>query len=131
VKAYLSPARYPTVSARSWEAESVLGDQGAAFDADLAAALASFAKDGAFPETVSFAYDLACKPGPEYGGRTTQGDAVDPGCFRAGRGGGSPGAQDDPAEVAPGGHQLDGLGDLFEREVDVLRIQPAGGEQVP
>ena len=64
MKAYLSPARYPTVSARSWEAESVLGDQGAAFDADLAAALASFAKDGAFPETVSFAYDLARKPGP-------------------------------------------------------------------
>ena len=56
---------------------SVLGDQGAAFDADLAAALAPFAKDGTFTETVSFAYDLARKPGPEYGGRTSQGDAVD------------------------------------------------------
>jgi len=43
---------------------SVLGGQGAAFDADLAAALAPFAKDGAFPETVSFAYDSARKPGP-------------------------------------------------------------------
>lgn len=43
---------------------AVLGDQGAAFDADLAAALSPFAKDGAFPETVSFAYDLARKPGP-------------------------------------------------------------------
>jgi SAM-dependent methyltransferase len=43
---------------------SVLGDQGAAFDADLATALGPFAKDGAFPETVSFAYDFARKPGP-------------------------------------------------------------------
>jgi SAM-dependent methyltransferase len=43
---------------------SVLGDHGAAFDADLTAALGPFAKDGAFPETVSFAYDLARKPGP-------------------------------------------------------------------
>lgn len=43
---------------------SVLGGQGTAFDADLAAALAPFAKDGAFPESVSFAYDLARKPGP-------------------------------------------------------------------
>jgi SAM-dependent methyltransferase len=42
---------------------SVLGDQGAAFDADLAAVLGPFAQDGAFPETVSFAYDLARKPG--------------------------------------------------------------------
>jgi SAM-dependent methyltransferase len=41
---------------------SVLGDQEAAFDADLAAALGSLAKDGAFTETVSFAYDLARKP---------------------------------------------------------------------
>ena len=43
---------------------AVLGDQGAAFDVDLAATLAPFAEDGAFPETVSFAYDLARKPGP-------------------------------------------------------------------
>jgi SAM-dependent methyltransferase len=42
---------------------SVLGDQEAAFDADLAAVLGPFATDGAFPETVSFAYDLARKPG--------------------------------------------------------------------
>ncbi len=41
------------------------------------------------------------------------------------------GAQDDPAKVAPGGHQVDGLSDLSEWEVDVLQVQPAGGEQVP
>jgi SAM-dependent methyltransferase len=41
---------------------AVLGDQGVAFDADLAAALSPFATDGAFPQTVSFAYDLASKP---------------------------------------------------------------------
>ncbi len=41
---------------------SVLGDQGAAFDADLAASLGPFAADGTFPESVSFAYDLARKP---------------------------------------------------------------------
>jgi hypothetical protein len=56
---------------------------------------------------------------------------TDEGRLRDGRGGGSSGAQDDPAEVAPGGHQVDCLGDLSEREVDVLRVQPAGGEQVP
>jgi len=49
----------------------------------------------------------------------------------AGRSGGSPGAQGDPAEVASAGHQVDGLGDLFEREVDGLRMQSPGGEQVP
>jgi SAM-dependent methyltransferase len=42
---------------------SVLGDQGTAFDADLAAALSPFARDGAFTETVRFAYELARKPG--------------------------------------------------------------------
>jgi SAM-dependent methyltransferase len=42
---------------------SVIGEQGAAFDADLAASLSPFANDGAFSETVSFAYDLARKPG--------------------------------------------------------------------
>jgi hypothetical protein len=41
---------------------SVLRDRGPAFDADLAAALAPFAVNGAFTETVSFAYDLARKP---------------------------------------------------------------------
>jgi hypothetical protein len=56
-----------------------------------------------------------------------------PGCHRLrdGRGGGSPGAEDDPAKVAPGGHQVDGLSDLSEWDVDVLQVQPAGGEQVP
>ena len=42
---------------------AVLGDQGAAFDADLAAAVGPFAEDGALTETVRFAYDLARKPG--------------------------------------------------------------------
>ena len=42
---------------------AVLGDRGAAFDADLEAALGPFAVDGAFTETVSFSYDLARKPG--------------------------------------------------------------------
>jgi SAM-dependent methyltransferase len=42
---------------------AVLGDQGAAFDADLAATLGPFAEDGVFRETTSFAYDLARKPG--------------------------------------------------------------------
>src|SRR5579875_3415582 len=55
---------------------------------------------------------------------------TDEGRLRDGRGGGSSGAQDDPAEVAPGGHQVDGLADLSERGADVLRVQPAGGEQV-
>jgi SAM-dependent methyltransferase len=42
---------------------AVLGDRGAAFDADLAAVLGPFAEDGAFTETVSFAYDLARRSG--------------------------------------------------------------------
>ena len=42
---------------------SVLGDQGAAFDDDLAAAIGPFAAaDGTFPHHVGFAYDLARKP---------------------------------------------------------------------
>ncbi|MBV9382390.1 MAG: class I SAM-dependent methyltransferase [Streptosporangiaceae bacterium] len=40
----------------------VLGDQAAAFDDDLAASLSPHSDDGAFPDTVSFAYDLARKP---------------------------------------------------------------------
>ena len=40
----------------------VLGDQAAAFDADLAASLGPHSDDGAFTETVSFAYELARKP---------------------------------------------------------------------
>jgi hypothetical protein len=41
----------------------VLGDQGAAFDNDLAAALHPLAAaDCTFPHDVGFAYDLARKP---------------------------------------------------------------------
>lgn len=40
----------------------VLGDQAAAFDADLAARLGSHSHAGTFTETVSFAYYLARKP---------------------------------------------------------------------
>jgi SAM-dependent methyltransferase len=47
--------------------DAVLGEQGAAFDADLAAALAPLANGpiadgGVFPQVVSFAYELARKP---------------------------------------------------------------------
>lgn len=42
--------------------EAVLGERGAAFDADLAAALGPLADAGDFPQTVSFAYELARKP---------------------------------------------------------------------
>jgi SAM-dependent methyltransferase len=41
---------------------AVLGDQAAAFDADLAASLGRHSDDGAFTETVSFVYELARKP---------------------------------------------------------------------
>jgi SAM-dependent methyltransferase len=41
---------------------AVLGDQSAAFDADLAANLRPHADGGVFTETVNFAYDLARKP---------------------------------------------------------------------
>lgn len=41
---------------------AVLGDQAAAFDADLAASLGHHSDDGAFTETVSFVYELARKP---------------------------------------------------------------------
>jgi len=41
---------------------AVLGDQAAAFDADLAASLGHRSDDGAFTETVSFVYELARKP---------------------------------------------------------------------
>ncbi len=40
----------------------VLGDQAGAFDDDLAASLSPHGDDGAFSETVSFAYELARKP---------------------------------------------------------------------
>jgi SAM-dependent methyltransferase len=42
---------------------SVLGDQAAAFDADLAASLGPYSDGGALTENVSFVYDLARKPG--------------------------------------------------------------------
>lgn len=42
---------------------AVLGDQAAAFDADLAASLGHHSDDGAFTETASFVYELARKPG--------------------------------------------------------------------
>ena len=42
---------------------AVLGDQAAAFDADLAARLSHHSDDGAFTETASFVYELARKPG--------------------------------------------------------------------
>jgi SAM-dependent methyltransferase len=41
---------------------SVLGDQAAAFDADLAASLGPHSDGGAFTENVSFIYELARKP---------------------------------------------------------------------
>jgi len=41
---------------------AVLGDQAAAFDADLAARLGPHGNNGAFTQTVSFAYDLARRP---------------------------------------------------------------------
>ena len=42
---------------------SVLSGQAAAFNAGLAASLGPHSDDGAFTQTVSFACDLACKPG--------------------------------------------------------------------
>ncbi len=41
---------------------TVLGGQAAAFDADLAASLGPHSSGGAFPQAVSFVYDLARKP---------------------------------------------------------------------
>jgi SAM-dependent methyltransferase len=41
---------------------AVLGDQAAAFDADLAASLGPHSDDRAFPETVRFDYELARRP---------------------------------------------------------------------
>jgi hypothetical protein len=51
------------VRSTSFLPPSVLGDQGTAFDDDLAAAIGPFAAaDGAFPHDVGFVYDLARKP---------------------------------------------------------------------
>jgi SAM-dependent methyltransferase len=57
-------ADVPQLGDREWQrAPSVLGDQGAAFDDDLAAAIGPFAAaDGTFPHDVGFVYDLARKP---------------------------------------------------------------------
>ena len=41
---------------------AVLGEQAGAFDADLAERLRPYSVNGVYPETVSFAYDLARKP---------------------------------------------------------------------
>jgi SAM-dependent methyltransferase len=49
------------IRSTSFLPDSVLGDQSTAFDADLAASLGPLADGGAFPQTVSFAYDLARK----------------------------------------------------------------------
>ena len=46
-------------------ADAALGPsdrQAAAFDADLAASLGPYSSRGAFPQTVSFVYELARKP---------------------------------------------------------------------
>lgn len=40
----------------------MLGGQGAAFDADLAATFGPYGDGGTFTETVEFAYELAGKP---------------------------------------------------------------------
>jgi ubiquinone/menaquinone biosynthesis C-methylase UbiE len=47
------------IRSTSFLSAAVLGDQGTAFDADLTATLGPLAADGAFHQTVSFAYDLA------------------------------------------------------------------------
>ena len=50
------------IRSTSFLSAPVLGDQGSAFDADLAAALRPYAEGGVYAETVSFAYELARKP---------------------------------------------------------------------
>lgn len=50
------------VRSTSFLPEAVLGDRGAEFDADLAASLDPYSDGGSFPETVTFAYELARKP---------------------------------------------------------------------
>lgn len=51
------------VRSTSFLPASTLGDRGAAFDADLEASLSPYSRDGAFIQSVSYAYDLARKPG--------------------------------------------------------------------
>jgi SAM-dependent methyltransferase len=50
------------IRSTSFLPDAVLGDQGAAFDADLAATLGPHGDGGAFAQTVSFNYDLARRP---------------------------------------------------------------------
>jgi SAM-dependent methyltransferase len=50
------------VRSTSFLPAAVLGDQAAAFDADLAATLNPYSDDGTFAQNASFAYDLARKP---------------------------------------------------------------------
>lgn len=50
------------VRSTSFLPAAVLGGQAAAFDADLAASLGPHSSEGAFPQTVSFSYELARKP---------------------------------------------------------------------
>ena len=50
------------IRSTSFLPSSVLGDQAAAFDEDLAAGLRPYGDGGVYAETVSFAYDLARKP---------------------------------------------------------------------
>ena len=47
---------------RSTSVLPALGDQAAAFEADLAASLGPFGDEGSFTQTVSFAYELGLKP---------------------------------------------------------------------
>ena len=49
------------IRSTSFLPSAVLGDQAAAFDADLAARLGPYSLGGVFTETVSFAYELARK----------------------------------------------------------------------
>jgi SAM-dependent methyltransferase len=53
------------IRSTSYLPASVLGDQGTAFDADLAASLGPLADGGTFHQTVGFACDLARKPARE------------------------------------------------------------------
>lgn len=50
------------VRSTSFLSAPVLGDQGEAFDADLAASLRQYSQDGGFTEVMNYAYDLARKP---------------------------------------------------------------------
>jgi len=50
------------VRSTSFLPATVLGDQAAAFDADLAVSLGPHSSDGTFPQAVGFGYELARKP---------------------------------------------------------------------